>query len=186
MIVKEILKKTEVNMKETTEHLNHEFAVIRTGKATPSILDNVRVSYYNTPTPVQHLANITTPDAGLIVVKPWDKSIIDEIKNAILKEDLGLVPSVEGEVIKIPIPPLSDERRQELTKLVHKVAEEARVSIRNRRRDAKEEIEKKEKAGEISEDDSTRAHKELEQLTSDFVDEINKHLERKEKEIKEV
>ena len=184
--MKDILKKTEDSMKETIEHLNHEFVVIRTGKATPSLLDNVRVPYYGTPTPINHLATVTVPDAGLIMVKPWDKATMDEIKNAILKADLGLVPSVEGEIMKIPIPPLSEERRQELIKVIHKVAEEARVSIRNRRRDAKEEIEKMEKERKISEDDSKRGHKELEQLTSNFIEKINEHLKNKEKEIKEI
>jgi ribosome recycling factor len=185
-MIKDILKKIETSMKETVEHLNHEFAVIRTGKASPSLLDNVRVPYYGTPTPINHLATVTVPDAGLIMIKPWDKSTMDEIKNAILKADLGLVPSVEGEIIKIPIPPLSDERRQELIKVVHRIAEEARVSIRNRRREAKEEIERTEKEGKISEDDSKRGLKELDQLTSNFIEKIDTHLKSKEKEIGEI
>jgi len=181
-MIKDVLKKTEEKMKHCIDNLEHEFSVIRTGKASPSILDNVRVSYYGTPTAINHLATVTA-DIGLIVVKPWDKAVLIEVKNAVLKANLGLVPSIEGEVIKIPIPPLSNERRQELIKVVHKVAEEARVSIRNRRRDAKEEIEKTEKEEHISEDDAKRGLKELEQLTSDYIEKINKSLADKEKEI---
>ncbi len=185
-MIKDVLKKTEEKMKETTEHLNHEFIVIRTGKATPSLLDNVRVSYYGTPTPINHLATVAVPSPSLITVKPWDKAAMGDIKNAVLTANLGLVPSVDGDVMKIPIPPLSNERRQELIKLVHRVAEEARVSIRNRRREAKEEIEKIEKEGHISEDDSKRGIKELEQLTSNAIEKINTHLTNKEKEIGEI
>lgn len=185
-MIKDVLKKTEEKMKQCVDNLAHEFVVIRTGKATPSLLDNVRVPYYGTPTPINHLANVAVPSPSLITVKPWDKAVMGEIKNAILTANLGLVPSVEGEIMKIPIPPLSNERRQELIKIVHRVAEEARVSIRNRRRDAKEEIEKIEKEGHISEDDSKRGLKELEQLTSNAIEKINKHLIDKEKEIGEI
>lgn len=185
-MIKDILKKTEENMKHCIDNLTHEFVVIRTGKATPSILDNVRVPYYGTPTPINHLASVNVPDAGLIVVKPWDKNVMGEIKNAILAANLGLVPSVEGEIMKIPIPPLSDERRQELIKIIHKIAEEAKVSIRNRRRESKEQIEKTEKEAHVSEDDSKRGLKELEQLTSKYIEKINFHLADKEKEIGEV
>ena len=185
-MIKDILKKIEENMKHCIDNLAHEFVVIRTGKATPSILDNVKVPYYGTPTPINQLAGINVPDAGLIVVKPWDKNTMGEIKNAILAANLGLVPSVEGEVMKIPIPPLSDERRQELIKIIHKVSEEARVSIRNRRREAKEEIERTEKEKHVSEDDAKRGLKELEQLTSKYIEKINTLLAEKEKEIGEV
>lgn len=182
-MIKDVLKEIEEKMKHCVDNLAHEFVVIRTGKATPSLLDNVRVSYYGTPTSINHLATITVAGASLIMVKPWDKAILGEIKNAILKADLGLVPSTEGEIIKIPIPPLSDERRQELIKIVHRIAEEARVSIRNRRREAKEKIEKIEKEGHISEDDSKRGLKELEHLTSGVIEKINGLLADKEKEI---
>jgi ribosome recycling factor len=184
-MIKNILKNTEEKMKHCIGNIEHEFSVIRTGKASPSILDNVRVSYYGTPTAINHLASVTA-DAGLITVKPWDKSVINEVKNEILKAGLGLVPSVEGDLVKIPIPPLSHERRQELIKIVHRVAEEARVSIRNQRRDAKEEIEKSEKGEHLSEDDVKRGLKELDQLTSDYVEKINKVLAEKEKEIETV
>ncbi len=185
-MIKDVLKKAEESMKHCVDNLAHEFLVIRTGKATPSLLDNVRVSYYNTPTPINHLASVAAQDAGLIVVKPWDKNILGEIKSAILEANLGLVPSIEGEIIKIPIPSLSNERRQELIKLVHRVAEEARVSIRNKRRDAKEEIEKIEKGGHISEDDSKRGIKDLDKLTSNAIEKIDKNLADKEKEIGQV
>lgn len=181
-MIKDILKRTEGKMKQCLDNLNHEFTVIRTGKATPSLLDNIRVPYYGTPTPVNHLATVTA-DPGLIIVKPWDKAVIVEIKNAVLQANLGLVPSIEADVIKIPIPSLSNERRQELIKIVHRIAEEARVSVRNRRRDAKEEIEKTEKAEHISEDDAKRGLKELEQLTSNYIEKINKSLADKETEI---
>lgn len=185
-MIKDTLKETEKKMSEVIENLSCEFVVIRTGKATPSLLDGVKVSYYGSPTPIKHVATVTTPEAGLIMVKPWDKSIINEVKNAILKAGLGLVPSVDGEIIKVPIPPLSDERREELVKIVHRIAEQARVSIRNRRREAKEEIEKMEKEGKISEDEARRGLNELEELTSEFIEKVDSHLEHKEKEIREV
>ncbi|MCK4905626.1 ribosome recycling factor [bacterium] len=181
-MIKDILKKTEEKMKHCLDNLNHEFSVIRTGRATPALLDNVRVAYYETPTPISHLATVTA-DPGLIIIKPWDKATMSEIKNAILKADLGLVPSMEAEAIKIPVPSLSSERRQELIKIVHKITEEARVSIRNRRREAKENIEKTEKEEHISEDDAKRGLKELEHLTSNYIEKTNKSLEEKEKEI---
>ena len=182
-MIKDVLKRTEEKMKHGVDNLAHEFVVIRTGKASPSLLDNVRVPYYGTPTLVNHLATITVPDPGLIMVKPWDKAIMGDIKDAILRASLGLMPSVEGEIMKIPIPPLSNERRGELIKIVHRVAEEARVSIRTRRREAKEEIEKIEKEGHISEDDAKRGLKELEHLTANAIEKINSHLANKETEI---
>ena len=185
-MIKDVLKKTEEKMKHCVDNLAHEFVVIRTGKATPSLLDNVRVPYYGTPTPINHLATVAVPSPSLITVKPWDKAVMADIKNAILTANLGLVPSIEGDIMKIPIPPLSNERRQELIKVVHRVAEEARVSIRNKRREAKEEIEKIEKEGHISEDDSKRGLKELEKLTSNAIEKINNHLANKEKEIGEI
>ncbi|HIE43522.1 MAG TPA: ribosome recycling factor [Candidatus Omnitrophica bacterium] len=185
-MIKDTLRQIEQKMNDVIENLRHEFVVIRTGKATPSLLEGVKVSYYGTPTPINHVATLTVPEAGLIMVKPWDKSMTNEVKNAILKSNLGLVPTLDGDIIKIPIPPLSDERRQELIKVVHRIAEEARVSIRNRRREAKEEIERMEKEGEVSEDEARRGLKELEELTSKFIEKIDGHLEKKEKEIREI
>ncbi len=184
-MIKEILKNTEEKMQKCVSSLKHEFAAIRTGRATPALLDTVKVNYYGNLTPLKQVASITVPQANLLLVRVWDKTVVREIEKAILKEDLGLVPQVEGETIRIPIPPLSEERREELVKIVRRIAEEGRVSIRAHRRHTREQIEAGKKKGEIPEDDAFRAEKELQKLTDTYIEEVDKILQMKEKEIRE-
>ncbi|NOZ64372.1 MAG: ribosome recycling factor [Caldiserica bacterium] len=184
-MIKEILKKTEEKMQKCVSNLKHEFAAIRTGRATPALLDTVKVNYYGTLTPLKQVASITVPQANLLLVRVWDKTVVKEIEKAILKEDLGLMPQVEGETIRIPIPPLSEERREELVKIVRRIAEEGRVSIRAHRRHTREQIEEMKKKGEIPEDDAFRAEKDLQKLTDTYIEEVDKILQMKEKEIRE-
>jgi len=184
-MIKDLLKETEEKMKRTEQNLTQEFATIRTSKATPTLLDVVKVSYYDNPTPLRQLASVSVPEPTLLIVKPWDKSIMEEVKKGILKAELGLVPSVDGEVLKISIPPLSEERRQELKKIVKKIAEEAKISIRNERRECKEDIEEVKKEGIVSEDDFQKSLKQLQELTDNYTQKIDTHLEHKTKEIEE-
>ena len=184
-MIKDLLQETESKMKRTGENLSHEFATIRTGKATPTLLDVVKVSYYGSSTPLKQLASISIPEPSLLVIKPWDKSVMQEVKKGILKAELGLVPFVDGEIIKVPIPPLSEERREELKKIAKKIAEEAKISIRNERRECKEDLEEMKKEGVISEDDSEKALRQLQELTDSYTQKIDVHLEHKTKEIEE-
>jgi ribosome recycling factor len=173
-------------MQKAIDAAKREFAGVRTGRATPALLEHVMVDYYGVATPVTQVASVTAPDPRLLVVQPWDKSMIKEVEKAIQKSELGLTPSVDGTVIRLPIPSLTGERRKELVKLVHKQAEEARVAIRNIRRDHKDKLEKLEKKGELSEDELHRALDELQKLTDQHVKDVDTLLTAKEKEITEV
>jgi ribosome recycling factor len=173
-------------MEKTIETLKRELISVRAGRATPALLDRVSVDYYGTPTPVNQLANITVPEPRLLVIQPWDKGIIQEIEKAIQKSDLGLNPMNDGSVIRIVIPPMTEERRLELVKLVRKMGEDAKVAIRNLRRDANDEIRKQEKAGELSTDESRRKQEEVQKLTDQYIQEVDKLVRDKEQEIMEV
>jgi ribosome recycling factor len=172
-------------MQKAVEATRREFSAIRTGRATPALLERITVEYYGVPTPIPQLATISVPEPRLLVVQPWDKRIIKDVERAILKSDLGLVPSSDGTVIRIPIPPLTEERRKELVRVARKHAEDGRVAIRNIRREAKEMIENLEDEGEISEDEARRALEELQKLTDQHIQEIERHLSKKEQEILE-
>ncbi|MGE5576421.1 MAG: ribosome recycling factor [Syntrophothermus sp.] len=185
-MVKEILKETENRMKAVIEATKRELAAVRTGRANTALLDRVTVDYYGTPTPINQLANISAPEARLLVIQPWDKGILKDVEKAILKSDLGLVPTNDGAVIRIAIPQLTEERRRELVKLVKKEAEEKRVAVRNIRRDTNEQIKAQEKKGQISEDDSRRGQEDIQKLTDKYIAEIDHLVEHKEKEILEV
>ncbi|NLW24722.1 MAG: ribosome recycling factor [Clostridia bacterium] len=185
-MIKEILTDAEGRMKKTIDVLKKDFAGMRAGRANPAILEKVQVDYYGTPTPVNQLANITAPEARLLVIQPWDKTAISAIEKAILKSDLGLNPSSDGTVIRISIPQLTQERRKELVKSVKKKAEEARVSIRNIRRDANDEIKSLEKQKEISEDEAKKAQDDVQKITDKYIAEVDKITDNKEKEIMEV
>lgn len=180
------IREAKERMEAAVEAMRREFAGVRTGKATPALLDTVRVEAYGSKLPVNQVGTITTPEPGLIVVQPWDKSLIGAIERAIRTADLGLNPSNDGNLIRIPIPPLNEERRREYVRLLHKLAEEGRVSVRHARRLAREDIRRRAKEGEISEDDARRQEEELEKLTHEYVGKIDEALERKEKEIMEV
>lgn len=178
-----ILKSAEERMKKAIDVLKKELAALRAGRATPALLDRVTVDYYGTPTPVNQLATITAPEPRLLVIQPWDKSALGEIEKAIQKSDLGLTPMNDGNVIRIAIPPLTEERRAELAKVVKKHGEEAKVAIRNIRRDANDELKALEKDGQISEDELRRHQESVQKLTDKYTAEVEALVEAKEKEI---
>lgn len=184
-MIPDVLKETEERMHKGVDSLRKEFGTIRAGRANPSILDKVSVDYYGTPTPVNQLANISVPEPRLMLIQPWDKSSLPAIEKAILKSDLGFNPSSDGTVIRIIIPQLTAERRIELVKTVKKKAEEARVAIRNIRRDINEQLKKMGKE-HASEDDIKRAQDKVQKMTDKFIKEIDSVTEIKEKEITEV
>ena len=185
MAVKEILHSTEEKMKKSLESMTREFSEIRTGRASPTLVEGLHIDYYGTPTLLKQLASISAPDAHLIVIQPWDLTAIAEIEKAILKSSLGINPSNDGKLIRLSVPPLSKERRQELAKVVHKMTEEGRVSLRTIRRDAKEALEKLEKDKLIAEDDKFRGIDELQKLVDKYIAKIDELLKTKEKEILE-
>ncbi|MBS1516275.1 MAG: ribosome recycling factor [Bacteroidetes bacterium] len=185
-MIKDILKSHQEKMAKAVEHARHEFVKIRTGKATTNLLDGVKVDYYGTPTPINQVGNISTPDYHTITIQPWDKSIIGLIEKAILTSDLGLNPNNDGSLIRVPIPPLNEERRKEIVKLVKKFAEESKIAIRNIRRDGIEELKKKEKEDHFSEDERKHAETEMQKLTDKYSKEVEELLSLKEKEIMEV
>jgi ribosome recycling factor len=173
-------------MEKAVEAMRREFASVRTGKATPAILEHVRVEAYETQMPLEQLSTISAPEPRLLIVQPWDKTLLGSIEKAILSADLGLNPSNDGTVIHVPIPALNEERRQELVKLLHKMAEEGRVSLRAARRSANDEIKSNMKSGETSEDDGHRMLEEVQELTDEYAKKIDALLKAKEEEILEV
>ncbi|MCL6634654.1 MAG: ribosome recycling factor [Peptococcaceae bacterium] len=182
----EIIKEAENSMKKTIEVVKKEFASLRAGRATPALLDKIMVNYYGTPTPVNQLANISVPEARLLVIQPWDKSSLPEIERAILKSDLGITPASDGTVIRLSIPQLTQERRAELMKVIKKKAEEGRVAVRNVRREANEQLKAQQKDGKMSEDELKRSQEEVQKLTDRFIKEIDGLLSAKEQEIMQV
>jgi ribosome recycling factor len=173
-------------MNKTLDVLKKDYASLRAGRATPALLDKIQVDYYGALTPVNQMANINVPEARLLVIQPWDKSTIPAIEKAILKSDLGLNPSNDGNVIRIGIPQLTEERRKELVKVVRKKAEEARVAVRNVRREVNDMVKELEKEREVSEDESKRGLDEVQKITDKFVKKIDDVMNTKEKEIMEV
>ncbi|HOB29405.1 MAG: ribosome recycling factor [Dethiobacteria bacterium] len=185
-MVEEIYIDTGERMDKVVAAFQRELATLRAGRATPALLDRIEVNYYDTPTPLIQLAGITAPEPRLLVIQPWDKSSIGNIEKAILKSDLGLTPVNDGNVIRLAVPQLTEERRRELVKHVRKKAEESRISIRNIRREANENLKQLEKAGDISEDEWRRSQDEIQDLTDEKIAEIDQLLQVKEKEILEV
>ncbi|MBO8170984.1 MAG: ribosome recycling factor [Bacillaceae bacterium] len=181
-----VMKEAEERMEKAISVLRQELASLRAGRATPSLLDKVLVDYYGTQTPVNQLANISAPEPRLLVIQPWDKSALGEIEKAIQKSDLGLTPTNDGDVIRIAIPALTEERRNELVKVVKKNGEEAKVAIRNIRRDANDDLKKLEKDGEVSEDELRRYQDQIQKTTDKYVGQVDQIVEDKEKEIMEV
>jgi ribosome recycling factor len=177
------LKDAEHRMAGAIEALEHELATVRTGRASGGLVENVKVDYYGTPTPMNQLANISVPDARLIVIQPYDKTAIGAVEKAILKSDLGLTPNNDGTVIRLQIPPLTEERRKELAKHVRARVEEARVAVRNVRRDVHDQIRKLEHDHEISQDDLHRAENELQKVTDEHIKLIDQVGEEKEQEL---
>ena len=184
--MKEVIAELSTKMQKIVDTMAREFATIRTGRANTALLDNVMVEYQGEALPLIQLANITTTEANLIVIQPWDRSSIKAIEKAILKSNLGVTPSSDGNLIRIAIPPLSEERRAELAKLLAGKVENHRVMIRNLRRDSIAKLKKMEKDKEISEDELKSATKQVEQVTEAFISKVNQLGEDKEKEIKEI
>ncbi len=184
--IEEIKAKTKERMQKVVADLQHAMAGIRTGRASVSLLDGIKVDYYGTPTPLNQLATLHVPEPSMITCQPWDVSQIGAIEKAIRASDLGLNPSNDGKIIRIPIPPLTEERRKELVKHLHHVLEEHRIAVRNIRRDANEAIKKLFKAKEISEDDDRRAHDDIQKLTDEFIKKLEEAAKVKEKEILEI
>ncbi|MFC4768819.1 ribosome recycling factor [Effusibacillus consociatus] len=185
-MMNDLMKSMDERMDKAIANLKKEFATIRAGRANPGILDKVQVDYYGSTMPINQLASVSAPEPRLLVITPWDKGALSEIEKAIMKADLGLTPTNDGTVIRIAIPALTEQRRQELAKMARKMAEDARVAVRNIRRDINEDIKKLEKAGDISEDDSRRAQEKVQNTTDRFIGEIDKALATKEQEIMEV
>lgn len=186
MAVKEIFLAHEDKMKKTIDALRREFASIRTGRATPALLDKITVDYYGTPSPINQVANISVPEPRMITIQPWERNMIGDIERAIMKSDLGLNPVNDGTMIRLSIPQLTKERRQEIVKVVHKKTEEGRVGIRNIRRDAIDALKKLEKTKEISEDELKKAQDDMQKLTDKYIKEADKVMAAKEKEVMEV
>ncbi len=185
-MTEDIYADAEEKMDKSITAFQRELATLRAGRATPSLLDRIEVDYYGVPTPLSQLAGVSAPESRLLVIQPWDKQALPEIEKAIMKSDLGLTPSNDGNVIRLNIPELTEERRKELVRFVRKKAEEGRVSIRNIRRDANDEIKKLEKDSDISEDESRRSQDSIQELTDQKIEEVDKILAAKEKEMMEV
>lgn len=185
-MLKEIYKKTEEKMEKAVESVRKELLRIRTGKATTSLLDGVKVDYYGSSVPLNQVASIGIPEPRMILVQPWDKAVIEEIEKAIFKSELGLNPSSDGNVIRLAIPSLTEERRKDLVRLVRRLAEEGRVGIRNCRREANEKVKELEKKGDVSEDEGKRAQKRIQDLTNGYTEQVDDILKDKEEEIMEV
>ena len=173
----------KTQMEAALEALRREFATVRTGKATPALLDTVRVEAYGSQMPLNQLATISTPESSLLVVQPFDKTLLPDIERAIMTADLGLNPANDGNIIRIPIPPLNEERRQEYVKLLHRMTEEGRISIRHARRTVRDELHQLVRDHELSEDESRRREDQLEKLTKDFVEKVDEILKSKEAEV---
>jgi ribosome recycling factor len=185
-MLRQILKDAETRMHKAVEVVRVELTKIRTGKATTALLDAVRVDYYGTMTPLQQVGSVSVPDVHLITITPWDKGMLTNIEKAILTANLGLNPSNDGTVVRVPIPPLNEERRKELVKLIKKFGEEGKIAIRNIRRDINEHLKKSEKEEHFSEDERKRGEQEVQKYTDHHIKEVDSLLAVKEKEIMEV
>ncbi len=184
-MIDDIYQETRERMDKSIHSLNNELKRIRTGRASLSLLDGIRADYYGTPTPLNQMATLAVPESRLITIQPWDVSAIKEIEKAILKSDLGLTPSNDGKIIRISIPPLTEERRKDLVKVVHKISEEAKVAIRNIRRDSNDLLKGMKKDGDISEDDAFKGQDQVQQITDSYIKNIDDIYKEKEKEILE-
>lgn len=180
------IKQMQSQMESAVEAMRREFSSVRTGKATPALLDTVRVDAYGSKMPLNQVATVNTPEPRMIVVQPWDKSLIGEIERGIQTASLGLNPANDGNVIRVPIPPLSEERRKDMVRLLHKMAEEGKISVRHARQEANKEIKQRESEHEISEDEARRQLEEIQRITDQFVARIDDLMTAKEAEILEV
>ncbi len=185
-LVSDVVRRCDECMRHAESALTHELAAIRTGRASPALLDRIRVDYYGTASPIPQVAAVSTPESRLLVIQPWDRSMLGPIEKAIMKSDLGLTPTNDGKVIRLAIPPLTEERRKELVKMIKRRVEESRVSVRNCRRDSLDEVKKLERDKKISEDDARRAQERLQKETDAMVAEIDRLGQKKEQEVLEV
>ena len=185
-MTKDVLASMKNNMEKTVESLRKEYQKVRTGRASTALLDDIKVMYYDTPTPINQVAAVAVPEARVITIQPWEPKLISLIEKAILNANIGLTPMNDGKLIRLPLPPLTEERRKEIVKQLKKMAEEGKVAIRNIRRDAIDSMKKLEKDKKISEDDLKRAEKEVQDITNGFVAKIDDVLAAKEKEVLEV
>ena len=185
-MVDDIFGDAERRMQKAVEALRHDLGSIRTGRANPALLERIQVDYYGTPTPVTQVATISVPEARLLVIQPWDRKLLGDIEKAIQKSDLGINPNNDGQVIRLAIPPLNEERRREMVKILHKKLDEHKVAVRNIRRDVHDKLRESEKKKEISEDELRRSTERLNKLTDRFIDEMEKVGKAKELEILEV
>lgn len=184
-MIESIYEETRDRMGKTISALENELKRVRTGRASLSLLDGIRVDYYGTQTPLSQMASLSVPESRLIAIQPWDVSVIKDIEKAIMKSDLGLTPSNDGKIVRISIPPLTEDRRKELVKVVNKICEEHRVAVRNIRRDSNENLKGLKKDGDISEDDAFKAQDQVQKITDDFIKKVDDIYKEKEKEILE-
>ncbi|HZD59369.1 MAG TPA: ribosome recycling factor [Anaerolineae bacterium] len=185
-MVQDVLSEAEDKMKKAVTAIKSELASVRTGRASAALFDRLMVDYYGTKTPLRQVASVSTPEAQLAIIQPWDKSAISAIEKAIMTSDLGVTPSNDGNIIRVPFPPLSEERRKDFVKLVKKMAEEGKVAVRGSRHSARDDLEDLEKEKLISEDERKRAEKKIDELTDKYVKEIDGLLNKKEQELMEV
>ena len=186
MIIDSILKEAESRMKKTIESTRREFMGVRTSRASASLVDNLKIDYFGVPTPLKQLAAIAVPQPRLIVIQPWDKSVISGIEKSILQANLGVTPVNDSKVIRVTIPSLTEERREELIKILRKMAEDGKVAVRTIRRDALESVKESKKKGSITEDERFKVQDKLQRLTDQYIGEVDRVLSEKEKEIREV
>jgi len=176
----------ESRMSRAVDAMQRDFQAVRTGRASTSLVERLQVEYYGTQTPLNQLASISVPEPHQVVIQPWDRSVLGAIEKAIQKSDIGLMPNVDGTVVRLNIPPLTEERRKDLVKVVHKRMEEARVEIRNHRRDAADELKRQERDGQIGTDEARREQERIERLTHEWIEEVDRVGKQKESEILEV
>lgn len=185
-MLEELTSKTEASMKKALDHLHHELSTIRTGKASSALLDSIQVEYFGSRVPLKQVATVAVPDPRLITIQPWDKTVVTGIEKAIQASELGLTPQSDGTLIRLPIPPLTAERRKNLVKVVKRVGEETKVGVRNARRDANEHIKKLEKSHEISEDQSHTIQDDVQKMTDTYIKKVDEAVVAKEKEVLEI
>lgn len=185
-MIKEVLREIEEKMKKSVAALEKELGGLRAGRATPALLEKITVEYYGVPSPIHQIASVSVPEPRTLVIQPWDKSLIKHIEKAIQKSDLGITPMSDGIVVRLTIPPLTQERRNELVKVARKKAEEGRVAVRNLRRDGNDMVKALEKDGEISEDQAKKGQEDVQKLTDRYIKEVDEVLAAKEAEITEV
>jgi ribosome recycling factor len=185
-MVKEVLSEVRAAMDKAVKSLKKDMTKVRTGRASVSLLDDVRIDYYGVSTPLSQVATLAVPEARLMTVQPWEKNLIPAIEKALHKADLGMTPSSDGVLIRLPIPALTEERRREMVKIIKRMAEDTKISVRNSRRDANDNLKMLEKEKEITEDDLKRSEKEVQQITDEFISAIDTVVQNKEQEVMEV